>query len=109
MSKLDGYKVGDRVRVTFEGVVQGRVETDPDLPVIWDGGRTCRYINAYNAEAPTFHIERIAQPVKAGDMVTIKQGGGHIWEVVAIRHGYAVLWCDGMANSAPLSELERAQ
>lgn len=109
MSKLDGYKVGDRVRVTFEGVVQGRVETDPDLPVIWDGGRTCRYINAYNAEAPTFHIERIAQPVKVGDMVK-HRGRNTTFEVVAIRGDEAILW-DRVhgADDAQLIHLEHAQ
>lgn len=107
MSKLDGYKVGDRVRVTFEGVVQGRVETDPDLPVIWDGGRTCRYINAYNAEAPTFHIERIAQPVKVGGHVYIGEGPMKFM-VTHIDEDLAVLWNGKYATAHPLSDLRHA-
>lgn len=67
MSKLDGIKAGDRVRVTFEGVVDeigppagARVSADADW--VWIGDRK-------NKSDDHFQITRIEPAFKVGDIV----------------------------------------
>lgn len=69
MSKLDGYKKGDRVRVMFEGVVTDsgrnaglRVVAEHDI--VWVGAKT-------NRSHDHFKITRIEPAFKVGDEVLV--------------------------------------
>lgn len=68
MDKLKGIKPGDRVRVTFEGVV-GYTLSD-ELRVIVDGrSGTSPVFSRQDTKSPHFHIERIEKPLAVGDRV----------------------------------------
>ena len=79
MSKLDGIKPGDRVRVTFEGVYTGGEYTIDGISVFYPAGDKVMIRADHSHEsivwreneinAPTFQIERIEPPLKVGDRV----------------------------------------
>lgn len=72
MSKLDGIKPGDRVRVTFEArVLEGDEYSSDTLGVALDGSHAgeCVLFPARQRNASTFQIERIDPPLKVGDRV----------------------------------------
>lgn len=79
MSKLDGIKAGDRVRVTFEGTMDsgsGRFSG-----VLGQHADVCFSPNAM--EDSTFQITRIEPAFKVGDEVRTKGDTRHM-EVIAI-------------------------
>lgn len=70
MSKLDGIKAGDRVKIVMEGVMGVKAEhDDKKLRVTLDGG--CYSFGLWSGEidAPTFQITRIESAFKVGDEV----------------------------------------
>lgn len=76
MSKLDGIKAGDRVRVTFEGVVtdSGRdvgVRLAAEHDIVWVGAKT-------NRSHDHFQITRIEPAFKVGDEVTYNSAAGRV-------------------------------
>lgn len=84
MSKLDGIKAGDRVRVTFEGVIETRYEKSFTSSVDgYDGA--IRGFCPPEIDAPTFQITRIEPTFKVGDRVATKgDDTSPIYDVVAI-------------------------
>lgn len=105
MSKLDGYEAGDRVKLTLEGTVS---ETGDYFSVTLDGWKVPSRLHDSAVNAPTFHIERIAQPVKVGDMVTWDGTGEAAWKLVAIEEGRGVLVRGFAAATLPLADLRHA-
>lgn len=109
MDKLNGIKPGDRVRVTFEGVV---VEVGGDwLGVTVDGGDTisCTF-SAEDIKSPHFHIERIEKPLAVGDRVKETFAGFGAGEVLCVDGEFAFVRWDTKAYgpaSIRLSKLER--
>lgn len=94
MNKLDGIKAGDRVRVTFEGVVQPEYAGVAKIEM--DGARTPTSWWATPSEiaSSTFTIEKIEKiepPIAVGDRVT-GDGRVYTYEVVAIKDDLAFLW-----------------
>lgn len=74
MSKLDGIKAGDRVRIGLEGTVS---ETGDYLSVTLDGWRVPSRLYNSAVDAPTFQITRIDPPLKIGDrVVSVLRSGG---------------------------------
>ena len=65
--KLEGIKPGDRVRVTFEGVVE--VAKGHLRVCVAQGTSMVAYDNEMAQD--TFQIERIEPPLKVGDRVKI--------------------------------------
>lgn len=110
MSKLDGFKAGDRFRAVLEGVVVSTPDKEGDLLVQWDGfdKGDHEYLFLSMSEAPTFAITRIDPPLKVGDMVRFASGTIK-WELVAIRGDKGVLVSEN-DNPAiiPFSDLRRA-
>jgi len=100
MSKLDGYKEGDRVRVTFEGVLK-----HPEASIIYVQADGSDYSSTFYPGAqlsPTFQIERIEQPLAPGETVRLRDTkNARPYELVAIRNDSGVLW--GPLDSAMAS------
>lgn len=72
--KLSGIKDGDRVRVTFEGVVK-RELMSTGMSILMDGATESQTFFHSEATAETFHIERIEKPIGVGDRVRGKTSG----------------------------------
>lgn len=108
--KLAGIKPGDRVRVTFEGVVGDNPR--PDIPDVYplavktDGREVENIFHGGTVKAPTFHIERLEKPLEVGDRVRWTQGVVDC-EIVAFRDDKAVLWGAGRAYCDFIENLER--
>lgn len=69
MSKLDGLKEGDRVRITFEGTIS---DYDSSMKVCVTPDNQVGYswiLSDGVTNAPTFQIERIEPPLAVGDAV----------------------------------------
>jgi len=108
--KLDGIKPGDRVRVTFEGVVEGC--GDAQVEIIPDGG-ALNHIKTFRGdalEAPTFQIERIEPPLSVNDAVKWSEGYASkmYGKIIALHDEWAwILMSQGGVGSVPLRDLER--
>ena len=106
-NKLDGIKPGDRVRVTFEGVVDNcegqRVSVVPD-----DGEFPhLKIFQGKGIAAPTFQIERIERKIAIGDLVRLK-GGSDDYTVVQTNLSQACLMnLFGSFFVEKLADLER--
>lgn len=97
--KLNGIKPGDRVRVTFEGVVTDDAPDHFSIGVHIDGGDPVfSAFTGSDVSSPTFQITRIEPELAVGDMVTWGTGvRSH--EIVAIKEKeWAVLWSDEFAS-----------
>lgn len=92
MSKLDGIKAGDRVRVTFEGVVTS-LETDHFFPIKFlpDGAKIPSCPNIDTIEADTFQITRIEPAFKVGDRVIYMSCSDESVIVAFLKDGRAVI------------------
>lgn len=101
-----GVKAGDRVRVTMEGVV-GEIIGGDEVKIRFDGHRVESYTHRNVIAAPTFQIERIEPPLKVGDRVKNKDFPGPIWEIIALRDGYAVVYHVGTSRVVCPTDLER--
>ena len=102
--KLAGIKPGDRVRVTFEGVLKDRSPDTTIVMVETDQGVSdaCVWMSA----RATFQIERIEPPLKVGDRVRID--GEEIGKVLAVSDGLAWVRSDsGIHLSWVVESLER--
>lgn len=104
--KLAGIAPGDRVRVTFEGTVDGC--GDAQVEVIPDGG-ALNHIKTFRGdvlEASTFQIERIEPPLQVGQMI---RNRGEIGVILALGGTFA--WVKMHTTNAPVtllvSDLER--
>ena len=84
MSKLDGIKAGDKVRITFEGEVSCPTVSDPILVVNTDGNVIRFWVN--DTKRDTFSIEKIEPPIAVGDRVTWNRNTDRKGDVVKI-HG----------------------
>lgn len=89
MSKLDGIKAGDRVRVTFEGVVDeitntsgARVSADADW--VWIGDRK-------NKSDDHFQITRIDPAFKVGEKVALIGIYAEATIIAFLKDGRAVI------------------
>lgn len=71
MSKLDGYKSGDRFEVTMRGTVTFESDKDGDLVVQMDSSDVSGYLFAKVASDPHFQITRIEPALAIGDEVII--------------------------------------
>lgn len=74
MSKLDGLKEGDRVRITFEGTVDNfdsslKVCVCPDNQIGFSW-----ILSELVTSSPAFQIERIEPPLSVGDRVKDSDG-----------------------------------
>lgn len=69
MSKLDGIKAGDRVRVTFEGDYIGPLVGHDMARFVVPGAVHELRITYKEVEQPTFQITRIEPAFKVGDRV----------------------------------------
>lgn len=91
MNKLDGYKKGDFVRVTFDGVIES---VDYGLAVsVFGGDKISTGYTKQDVESDTFQVQKIAKPYvpTVGDRVTFGCGSTE-WKLVAIEDGYGILW-----------------
>lgn len=110
MDKLEGIKPGDRVRVTFEGVV-GEIGSAPNLYIGVVGGHPVKTIfNVKDIQSPCFHIERIEKPLSVGDRVrgvTSGDAGKIVWmsdtHVVIVGSSYPCPLVKHIANVERLS------
>lgn len=109
MDKLEGISPGDRVRVTFEGVVS----RDRPVCVKMDGSEGQAWswwATKPEVAAPTFKIERIEPPLAVGDRVRHERRQG---EVMATFEGRAWVMLHSGAHYVPdfstirISDLER--
>lgn len=91
MSKLDGYKEGDRFAVTIHGTVRSDPDSDGDMRVIYDGISSSEYIFSDVAAEPTFQITRIEPAFKVGDEVRPTEGGRHMEVVAILKDGRVVV------------------
>lgn len=81
MDKLEGIKPGDRVRVTFEGVVDALTSEWLSISVD-DGDAVNNTFSRDDINSPHFHIERIEKPLEVGDRVrgvTSGDAGEIVW------------------------------
>lgn len=72
--KLSGIKLGDRVRVTFEGDVCQAEGQWIDITVDEGDSVSCTF-STLDLQSPHFHIERIEKPIGVGDRVRGKTSG----------------------------------
>lgn len=99
MSKLDGLKEGDRVRITFEGTVDNfdsslKVCVCPDNQIGFSW-----ILSDLVTSSPAFQIERIDPPIIVGDFVFDPAAGSRATVVgEIIRNGSRFLWLDGGAS-----------
>lgn len=90
MSKLDGYKAGDRVRLVMEGVMGVKAEhDDKKLRVTLDGGSCSLGLWGGEIDAPTFQITRIEPAFKVGDEVFV-MGSQRATIIAFLKNGRAV-------------------
>lgn len=88
MSKLDGIKAGDRVRLTFEGVV---IELeDYGFAFSPDNRGQSWIVPEREILADTFQITRLYRPLKVGDEVRPVDGGRHMEVVAILKDGRVV-------------------
>ena len=106
MNKLEGIKSGDAVRVFCKGVVT-TVYKDGGIGVFLEGGASYSHFDSSDVADPSFQIERIEPPIAVGDTVTWGIGGT-VFEVVAIRGDWAILWNGKWSESKPALELRKA-
>lgn len=72
MSKLDGYKKGDRFMMTVAGTVSREIDSDGDLLVRFDGAEGgSDFIWSRMASGKDFQITRIEPVFRVGDEVLV--------------------------------------
>ena len=116
MSKFDGLKVGDRVRITHEATVKQAADKDGGILVIYDGAGASDYVLGRVADRKTFQITVIEKPLAVGDAVvnTHCLGRSSVGKIEAILdfkgEPYAVVsgFGDGLGTSR-LSDYARAK
>lgn len=72
MSKLDGIKAGDRVRVVMEGEMVDAMSNDEvAFQIDGHGGQRTNWLMKSQVAEPTFQITRIEPAFKVGDGVLV--------------------------------------
>lgn len=107
MNKLEGLKAGDRVKVTFDGVIDDTGFVGGIGVGVCGGARLSSLFSPQDIDSPSFTIEKLPDPIKVGDRVK-NHLSSDLGEVLAIHENKAWFWGHKYGpTTAPLANLER--